>query len=146
MKFKYNSKTHVIESDDPCVFVKSIVRGPDLELKFLLTSGNAKIGFAVVRAEKTGRQERLDGKRIWWIDSIACQILVWDRRESGRSELTNTYKFANNEELKKVLTILSEAVEVFDGVMTPSDPACSKAVAMYTERALKQIESGDLIQ
>lgn len=146
MKFIYNSKTHVIESDDPSVFVKWISRGPDLELKFLLTLGSVKIGFVVVSAEETGRQARLDGKRIWWIDSIACQILIWDQQKNGRSELTNTYKFANKEELQKVLRILFEAVEVFDGVTAPSDPASSKAIAMYTENALMQIESGELIQ
>jgi len=142
MKFKYNSKTHVIESDDSEVLVTWLPIGPEPFMQFILSTGDKRVGFRTDFVETRNLPTSFDGKqRILRIIDLGCDILRWDNKVGRAISLVNTLKFANEAEQRQVLTIIMNALAAFG-----SDASACPAQTEYSDELKNRIARGELIQ
>lgn len=76
MKFKYNLRTHVIESGDSEISVAWLPIGPEPFMQFILSMGDKRIGFRTDFVETHDLPASSAGKsRILRVIDLGCDIL-----------------------------------------------------------------------
>jgi hypothetical protein len=144
--FRLNSKTWVMESDDPRIFLKSYgMWPPDSGKRFIFHLGDKRFGFRTAEDIKQQKVEELpDGTMLWWFDDILCKL--WGTYGRGQlKELTNTYTFSTEAEQELVLSLFIKAMQVWDKRVPLGRRSEPKAGACLTPRAVDLVAAGKFL-
>lgn len=142
MKFKYNSKTHVMESDDSEVSVAWLPIGPEPFMQFILSMGDKRVGFRTDFVETRDLPASSDGvQRVLRIIDLGCDILRWDDEAGRATSLVNTFRFANEAEQRRILAIIVDALAAFG-----SDASTCPAQTEYSDELQSRMTRGELMQ